>query len=95
MLLVVAKAAKPLETDKGLLWRVEAPSGAFSHLMGTIHVAEPAILQLPLPVQSAFNQSQQLVVEVVLQPADYLEIAGRMKLTGGQRLPTLIGDALF
>ncbi|RLA04877.1 MAG: hypothetical protein DRQ60_03600 [Gammaproteobacteria bacterium] len=63
--------------------------------MGTIHVAEPAILQLPLPVQSAFNQSQQLVVEVVLQPADYLEIAGRMKLTGGQRLPTLIGDALF
>lgn len=83
------------DISHGLLWQIDSPTGATSHLFGTVHVAEPAILQLPAAVQSAFDQSELLVVEVVLQADDYLEIAQRMKLTGGQRLPELIGNSLY
>lgn len=84
-----------LDTSHGLLWRIESAGGTSSHLFGTIHVAEPAVLQLPSPVRAVFDAADLLVVEVVLEPGDYLKIARRMKLTGGQTLPGLIGESLY
>jgi len=88
-------SAESLDTSRGLLWQIESPEGASSYLFGTIHVGEPAILQLAQPVAEAFTQARQLVVEVVIQPSDYHEIADRMKLTGSVSLPELIGDSLY
>ncbi len=84
-----------LDTSRGVFWQVDSPGGATSYLFGTIHVGEPAILQLPRPVQDAFDQSERLVVELVLQPEDFLEIGRRMRLPGSQNLAQVIGPSLY
>lgn len=90
----LAEAAR-LDTSQGLLWQIESPAGVRSYLFGTIHVGEPAVLELPPPVEDAFNQSQQLVVEVVLQSEDFQEIGRRMKLLGSDNLRELVGVSLY
>ena len=87
--------AASLDTSQGLLWQIGSPAGVRSYLFGTIHVGEPAVLQLPPPVEDAFNQSKQLVVEVVLQPDDFQEIGQRMKLSGSVNLRELVGASLY
>ncbi|MEL0082283.1 MAG: TraB/GumN family protein [Gammaproteobacteria bacterium] len=90
---VVPPAA--LDARHGLLWQIDTPGGVTSHLFGTIHLGDPLVSQLPSPVQRVFDDAEQLVVEVVTRPGDYLEVARRMALTGNERLPDLIGQSLY
>ncbi|WP_417522946.1 TraB/GumN family protein [Marinovum sp.] len=48
----------------GRFWRVVAPSGAVSHLWGTMHSADPAILALPGLVEQRIADARLLALEI-------------------------------
>jgi uncharacterized protein len=50
---------------RGLLWRLERPGVAPSHLYGTMHAGDPRLEELPLPVRRAFGGSRSLMLEYV------------------------------
>jgi len=93
-LFLAAAPAIAQRYDQGLLWRVEAPSGA-SHVFGTIHVADPRVTALPPPVTQAFNESRSLIVELTMEPANVMALATRMVLQDGRELPAIAGNELF
>jgi len=50
---------------KGVLWRVSKADVAPSYVYGTMHVADPRLAELPVPVRKAFAAADTLVVEYV------------------------------
>jgi uncharacterized protein len=56
---------------EAMLWRIETPAGAVSHLYGTMHVTDPRITTLPPDAQKAFDAARVLVIETtdILDPA--------------------------
>src|SRR5262249_11590618 len=50
---------------KGLLWRVSSPGVAPSHVFGTIHLADPRVLDIPDPVVRALDRSKRYYAESV------------------------------
>ncbi|MBL4622822.1 MAG: TraB/GumN family protein [Immundisolibacteraceae bacterium] len=95
VLIAPGLSAEPLDTSRGLLWQIDGVDGTRSHLFGTIHVGEPAVLQLPASVEDAFTKARQLVVEVIIGYQDQQEIGRRMRLYAGQNLQTMIGASLY
>lgn len=83
---------------EAMLWRVEAPSGAVSHLYGTMHVTDPRIVGLPEHAQAAWDVSKTLVIETtdILDPAAMMTaMAARpelMMFTDGTTLSSLLAD---
>jgi uncharacterized protein len=57
--------AKTDRYDRGLLWRVEKPGVAPSHVYGTIHVADARLAELPTSVRSSFGAARSLMLEFV------------------------------
>lgn len=55
-------AAMPHAT--GRFWRVVAPSGAVSHLWGTMHSADPRILALPDLVEQRIAEARLVALEI-------------------------------
>lgn len=55
--------------DKGLLWKLEAPSGKVSYLLGTIHTDDQRVTEFSPKVIDAFNQSDVFMMET-LPPRD-------------------------
>jgi len=49
----------------GLLWRLERPGVAPSHVYGTLHAGDPRLGELPRRVRRAFAQSRSLMLEYV------------------------------
>ena len=57
-----ARASEILHA-KGRFWQIESPDGAVSHLWGTFHVSNPAILDLPEPVKDTIAAAQVVALE--------------------------------
>ncbi|HEY9201031.1 MAG TPA: TraB/GumN family protein [Gammaproteobacteria bacterium] len=51
---------------QGLLWKIERPSQSPSYLFATMHVNHPRVVNLPPPVEQAFRDSRQFVMEMLL-----------------------------
>lgn len=58
-------AAAGIANGEGLLWRVQKPGVAPSHLFGTIHITDKRITDLPAPVRAALKQADKVAVESV------------------------------
>jgi len=58
-----------LALDNGLLWKIEAPSGKISYLLGTIHTDDPRVANLQPKVIEALNQTDIFLMET-LPPRD-------------------------
>jgi len=67
MLLVSAQIA--LAADNGLLWKLEAPSGKVSYLLGTMHTDDQRVTEFSPKILEAFNQSEAFMMET-LPPRD-------------------------
>lgn len=51
---------------RGLLWKIEKPAQPVSYLFATMHVSDPRVVNLPPPVEKAFTDSSQFVMEMLL-----------------------------
>jgi len=99
LLLLVFLQSLPVaaESDRqrGLLWEVSQPGQPASYLFGTIHSGDPAVLELPLPVQQAFAAADRVVLEVLLDQDALLSSSRLMLLGEGRLLSDITGRALF
>ena len=95
VLSLLLASALQAETEKGLLWRVETPQGAVSHLFGTIHSEDPRVLNMPPAVSQTFDTAKTLVLEMDLGAADGMAMGQAMMLPPGKNLQSLIGTELY
>lgn len=58
------EAARTIVNGTGRFWKIETPSGAVSHLWGTLHSADPLILDLPQEVRDTIAAARLVAVEV-------------------------------
>jgi len=63
--------ANKLPYADGLLWKVEAQGVEPSYLFGTMHLADPRLLDLPPAANEAFGKASTLALEIIeiLDPA--------------------------
>jgi len=66
-LFVLSQSAQAF--DKALLWKLEAPSGKVSYLLGTIHTDDQRVTEFSPKVIEAFNQTDVFMMET-LPPRD-------------------------
>jgi uncharacterized protein YbaP (TraB family) len=97
-----ARAAKNIAVSepaaryaKGLLWKIEAPGGAASHLFGTIHSDDPRVTALPEPVAKALDGSARFVMEATIDGDSLVRMAEIMFYTDGRTLEQVIGEKLY
>ncbi|HXR58766.1 MAG TPA: TraB/GumN family protein, partial [Burkholderiales bacterium] len=57
------QAAAAERFTKGTLWRVTRAGTAPSHVFGTIHLADPRVLEIPAPVARALEHSRSFAME--------------------------------
>ncbi len=89
--------ADAIPNNHGLFWKIEPPNGAApSHLLGTVHVTDPRVHDLRVPVKAALDTAATVIVESTeaLTAADMaknmFKVAGLMVLPGTQTLDDVI-----
>lgn len=65
----------PVPHGEGRLWRIERGDTQPSHIMGTIHVTDPRVRDLPAPIRAAFEASEQAAFELIFTPEERQIIA--------------------
>ncbi len=81
--------------DQGLLFSITKDQYPTSFVFGTIHSGEPEILQLAEGVYASLDQSDQYVMEVVLDGGTMLSSIANLWLIDGRQLSDLIGETLY
>ena len=93
--LLAAMTQASTDRDYGLLWEVSKADAEPVYLFGTIHSEDPAVLQLAQPVQQAFESSQIVVLEMLLDMEAMLYSSTAMLMMDGRSLSEVIGAPLF
>ena len=93
--LTVTTALAADEFDRGLLWKIDGKGSEPSYLFGTMHSEDPQVVQLPAPVQQAFDRARALTLEVILDPESLLAMTSGFMLGDGTTLEARIGAPLF
>lgn len=60
----------PIRHGEGRLWRIERSDAVPSHIMGTMHVTDPRVRDLPAPIREAFEASDQAAFELLMTPEE-------------------------
>jgi uncharacterized protein YbaP (TraB family) len=81
--------------DRGLLWRIEKPGAAPSHLFGTVHLADKRVTALPDAVRKEFGAAKAFAMEVASDQSSIAILAARMVYMDGRDLPRVAGEGLF
>jgi uncharacterized protein len=80
----------PLRHGEGRLWRIERGTAPPSHIMGTMHVADPRVRDLPAPIRAAFEASEQAAFELLMTPEER-QVIGQMQVSHeGKSLAELV-----
>ena len=93
--LLAAMTQAGADRDYGLLWEVSKADAEPAYLFGTIHSEDPAVLQLAQPVQQAFESSQIVVLEMLLDMEAMMYSSSAMLMMDGRLLSEVIGAPLF
>jgi uncharacterized protein YbaP (TraB family) len=82
---------------QGVLWRIEGPGPEPepSYLFGTIHVTDERVHDLPPAVKALMQTVDSLTVEVRLDAAATMAMAGAMLIDDGPGLDALLGPDDF
>ena len=82
--------------DHGVLWRLDPPGGGRpSYLLGTMHVADPRVLDVPEAVLEALDESDTAVFEVVDSLAEQQAAAAPMFYQDGRSLDEVLDPELW
>ena len=84
-LAVLTAEATLIANPIGKFWRIEHPSGAQSHLWGTMHVAHPVVLDLPDAAKEAIDDARIVALEIDYTYPDRDEIFTRYDAPGRYR----------
>jgi uncharacterized protein YbaP (TraB family) len=90
-----AANTRAIPYGEGLLFRVERPGMAASHLFGTIHLDDPRLHRLPPQVNLALLQGTRLVLETVIDEPAQATFTRLMSLPPGQSLSDWMGGDLL
>ena len=88
-------SADGLRNSQGVLWQVTRDGKPLAHIFGTIHLADPDIVNLPAPVAAAFQAATSLSVEAVLDPAAAQALGQAMALPPDRNLQDLVPAEVF
>ena len=83
------------EFDFGILWEVDNGFSTPSFVLGTMHVEDTRVTNLPTPVQQAFEKSDSLTTVALLELEQILLIGPELLLIDGSTLEGLIGTELY
>ncbi len=86
------EAAAAERFTQGMLWRVSRSGVAPSHVYGTIHLADPRVLELPAPVLQALGRSRTYAMEVPNWEGHDWRMYEAAQLPAGQSLEKMIGS---
>lgn len=81
--------------SKGLLWRVSKPEVAPSYVFGTIHLADPRVLEIPEPVRRALARSRHYYTESFQGAREAERFFEAGQFADGRRLEPLIGAGSY
>lgn len=81
--------------EQGLLWEVSRADTPPSYLFGTMHLADPRLLELPPAAERAFAAARTFVLEMYPDPAVAKRFSEAGLLDNGDRLSALIPPASF
>ncbi len=90
-----ALAEAPLAHGQGLLWKVESEGTAPSYLYGTMHVTDPGITELPVPVWKAFEKAHSVTLEMIFDQEVLQRMGAAMMLADGRTLDRILGPERF
>ena len=76
---------------KGLLWRVSKAGSAPSYVFGTIHLADPRVLDIPDPVSRALARSRRYYMESIQGVREAARLFEAGQFDDERRLEPLIG----
>jgi hypothetical protein len=97
--LVFPACAQTRQSDgkytKGLLWRVSKVGVAQSYIFGTIHVADPRVLDLPDPVSRALARAKRYYTESFQGEREAMRFLEAGQFDDGRRLEPLIGAGAY
>lgn len=91
----VALPSAPVAAQQGLLWRIDKPGIASSHVFGTMHSEHPDIATPPETVHEALAASSAVTLEMIMDPRSLAQLSAGMLITEGPQLPELIGADLY
>jgi len=90
-----AQAVAEERYEQGLLWRVSRAGVPPSYLFGTMHVADPRLLELSAAADKAFREARTFVLEMYPDRAVARRFSEASLLDGGRRLSELVSPASF
>ncbi len=76
-----AATQKPVASQKRLAWRVKSDTAEVT-LLGSIHLGSKGMYPMPKEIETAYNTSQNLVVEIDLNKIDQAAIMSTVQTTG-------------
>jgi len=85
------------DTDRshGLLWELSKTGQQPAYLFGTIHSEDPAVVELPATVKQAFDASNSVVLEMLLDTDTMRYSSTAMLMLDGRSLSDMIGMPLY
>lgn len=83
------------EYGRGLLWRIERPGIAPSHLFGTVHLDDPRLLDFRPAVRTALHDAEVMLTEFLADAQSASTFQRAMHLEGAETLRAVAGEAVF
>jgi uncharacterized protein YbaP (TraB family) len=84
--------------DQHLLWEISGQNGTV-HLFGSLHLGRNSFYPLAEPIESAFEESDRLVVEVDMRSAEaartLADVMANAKLPEGQSLQDVVSEHVY
>jgi len=80
---------------RGLLFEIAVDGVTPSHLFATIHSEDPRVIQLPPPVQAAFDGAQGFVMEAIPDDSAALRSMSLMTYSDGRSLEQVLPASLY
>ncbi len=94
ILMVLAFGFLTSAQENSLLWKVHGPDGQISYLFGTYHLMGSEFLKEKQGVMEAYNSSQKVIVETVIDSNLLGEVA-MLSFMPGQSLKALVDSAEY
>lgn len=96
-LLGVSAVQAPLKADilhgRGLLWKIEKPGLAPSHVFGTMHSGDARVTNLQPVVREVFNRAERFAMEMLLDEASLAVISEGSFFRDGRSLQSVMQTA--